>query len=71
MLPPDRTTAVLRPSARTAPASRAASGTAPLGSTTTLSREKQNHMASMIAASSTVTTSESSRWLIGNVSSPG
>ena len=57
-----------RPPPKTASAARA---TAPLGSTTSLSRVKQNRMASMIASSVTVTTSSSSRELTANVRSPG
>src|SRR5262249_12847972 len=70
MLPPDSTTAV-RPAAPTTPDSSAASGTAPLGSTTIFSRSKQNRIASTTASSVTVTTSLSNRELTANVSSPG
>ena len=70
MLPPDSTTPV-RPIAPATPDSKAASATAPLGSTTTLRRAKQNRMASMMASSETVTTSSRSCELIAKVRSPG
>ena len=70
-LPPEIVTPTRRPRASTLPASSAANALAPLGSATVLARSNRSRMASTISASETVTTSWTSSWITGNVSSPG
>ncbi len=59
------------PAASTLPASSAANAHAPLGSATVFARSNSRRMAVTISSSETVTTSWTSSWMTGNVSSPG